>query len=100
MMGSSPMAFIPTAQSRSRSRTWERDQRSEVGQATYRIPYNLRDEVTNLAKQLNVSTSEIARYLLEYGLTKVFDGSLVLNPKLKTGRFTLFTNNDHSDSPS
>ena len=90
------MAFIPTATTRSRSRTWERDQRQQVGQATYRIPYTLRDEVTNLAKQLNVSTSEIARYLLEYGLGQVFDGSLVLNPHLKVGRFTLFTENDHS----
>lgn len=69
-----------------RNRDWEKNQTK----ATYRIPVDLRNRVTKLSKDLGVSTGDLARALLEFGLESYERGDLVLRPELRPGRFTLF----------
>ena len=84
---SKPAAYLPPAESKSaRSREWERKQ----AQANYRIPGELRDRVTRLADELNVTTSDLARFLLEYGLERYEDGEMEIEPKPRSGKFTLY----------
>ncbi len=93
MRGSEPAAMVPPAPSKAqRDRTWEKEQRSgDVVQISYRhIPRELRDEISALAERKGVTTDEIARAFLEYALSALQAGVLQLQPKPKTGRFTLF----------
>ena len=68
-----------------RTRDWEKEHKT----ASYRIPLELRDRITEIAGDLGVSTSDVARYFLEYALT-AYD-TKQLNPKPRPkGKYTLY----------
>ncbi|RPI64502.1 MAG: hypothetical protein EHM48_00695 [Planctomycetaceae bacterium] len=95
--GNEPAAFLPPPPSRAkRNRNWEASQRSgDFVQVSYRhLPRDLRDAVTDIAQTRCVTSDEVARAFLEFALQAYQDGRLTLMPKLKTGRLTLFGEND------
>ena len=59
--------------------------------ATFRgIPKKLHDAIKQTASDLGVSPGELARYLLEVGLTRIEAGEDVVEPKFVPGGFTLY----------
>ncbi|HCU58316.1 MAG TPA: hypothetical protein DF984_08890 [Anaerolineaceae bacterium] len=59
--------------------------------ATFRgIPKKLHDAIMQTASDLGVSPGELARYLLEVGLTRIEAGEDVVEPKFVPGGFTLY----------
>jgi hypothetical protein len=95
---SRPEAYIPGPPSKAkRDRSWEAEQRKTAGLVAYRgVPAELNEAIKGVAQKLGVSTGEVARAFLEYGL-KAFDtGELELHPTAKTGRFSLFHENGKS----
>lgn len=86
-------AVPPPATRKKKSRKWERRKRREVGQVSYRgIPKELNERVKAVAAELHVTTGDVARALLEYGLEAYSQGELTLEPQPKTSTvsFTLF----------
>jgi hypothetical protein len=72
-------------------RKWELRQAAQGRVVTsYRLPAELRDEITKLGRdRLHVPVDDLARVLLEYALEQYQNGALQLHPKPKEGRFTL-----------
>ena len=88
-----PVSQIPRAEPKKRDRKWEKENPSHH----YRgVPTGLRDRVKNLADQLLVTADEIARVFTEVSLKHLADGQLVLEPKPKSRRMTLFPDNEWS----
>lgn len=59
--------------------------------ATFRgIPKKLHESIKTMASDLGVSPGELARYLLEVGLTRVEEGQDVIEPKYVPGGYTLY----------
>ncbi len=59
--------------------------------ATFRgIPKKLHEAIKQTASDLGVSPGELARYLLEVGLTRIEAGEDVVEPKFVPGGFTLY----------
>ena len=77
--------FLAAPPPAARDRTWEKKNPT----ASYRIPAPLRDQITLLAQDNRITTSDLVAYLLAYALADVQSGRLQLNPRLKEGRFTL-----------
>lgn len=77
--------FIVAQPKPPRSRAFERANPT----ASYRIPPDLRDAVTELAAALHVSTSDLAAALLQHALDDYRAGRLILEPKPREGRMTL-----------
>jgi hypothetical protein len=78
---------LPVAQTRKRQRSWERRNRG----VTYRgVPRELLVQLQEVAGGLNVLTDDVARAFLEYGLSAYRDGQLILNPRPKGIRMTLY----------
>jgi hypothetical protein len=78
---------LPVAQARKRQRSWERRNRG----VTYRgISPQLLVQLQEVAGGLNVITDDVARVFLEYGLSAYQDGKLILNPRPKGIRMTLY----------
>ncbi len=88
-----PVRQIPRAEPKKRDRKWEKENRSHH----YRgVPTWLRDHIKDLADQLMVTADEIARVFAEVSLKHLADGQLVLEPKPKSRRMTLFPDNEWS----
>jgi len=87
-----PEAFIPgPAPKAKRDRTWEREQRLEKGQVTYRgIPKALNERIREIAEEKGVTVGEVARAFLEHSLSDYENGVLELRPALKSQKFGLF----------
>ena len=82
-----PRAVLPPPPSQAkRNRNWETNQQT----ASYRIPTELRDRITSIAKEELITTSELVRYLLEYGLDAYAANKLSIQPVLRTGKYTLY----------
>ena len=78
---------LPVAEARKRQRNWERRNRG----VTYRgISRQLLIQLQEVAGGLNVITDDVARVFLEYGLSAYQDGKLILNPRPKGIRMTLY----------
>ena len=59
--------------------------------ATFRgIPKKLHEAIKQTAADLGVSPGELARYLLEIGLTRIEEGEGVIEPKFVPGGYTLY----------
>jgi hypothetical protein len=59
--------------------------------ATFRgIPKKLHEAIKQTADKLGVSPGELARYLLEVGLTRVEEGEEPVEPKFVPGGYTLY----------
>lgn len=59
--------------------------------ATFRgIPKKLHESIKQTASELGVSPGELARFLLEVGLTRIEAGEDVVEPKFVPGGFTLY----------
>ena len=89
---STPEGYIPAPESKTgRNRTWDRQHNYMV--VTYRgIPKALHQEIAKIADHKGVSVGEVARAFLEYALDAFQEGSLQLNPRARSGKFTLFSN--------
>jgi hypothetical protein len=88
-----PSAYIPPPESKSRDRSWEREQRQAAGFVTVtyrRIPEELRAEIKEIASENLVTVDEIARFFLEYALESYKAGELTIQPKPAPGKYTLF----------
>lgn len=82
----------PTSQAR-RDRSWEAAHRStaDLTTVTYRyIPVALRDSISEIAGEHLVTVNDVVRAFLEYSLAAYQSGAIRLNPRLRTGRYTLF----------
>jgi hypothetical protein len=78
---------LPMAQARKRTRNWERRNRG----VTYRgVQRELLIQLQEVAGGLNVLTDDVARAFLEYGLSAYRDGKLILNPRPRGIRMTLY----------
>lgn len=88
--GEEPAAYIPPAASRAkRNREWE--ERTNPTVVSYRgIPASVQIQVRTLAQELGVPVGEMARALLEHGLAAYQAGQLPLEPRARSGKFTLF----------
>ncbi len=74
-----------------RNRNWERRMRVEQGQVSYRgVPEEVNKQVKQIAQELGVTTGEVARRFLEYGLEAYESGRLELEVYRVPGRHTLF----------
>ena len=72
-----------------RSREWEKEKNPVT--VTYRgIPPELNSQVRQLAETLGVPTGEIVRAFIERGLQAYEQGDLMLQPRLRTGKMTLY----------
>ena len=70
-----------------RNRDWERKHLK----VTYRdIPPELNDTMKDIAVELSVSVSDVARAFLEYGLKAYERGELSLTPSFLIGKMTLY----------
>jgi hypothetical protein len=79
----------------SRNRSWEKEQRQQVGVVTYRgIPKPLNERIKTVASELGVPIGDVVRAFLERSLNDYKDGKLNLDPELVTGRYTLFPSRD------
>jgi hypothetical protein len=78
--------FIAAQPPASRDRTWEKTHPT----VSYRLTIDVRNKITQLAADLNVPTSDLARAFLEYGIDAFLAGELDLHPHLKQGKFTLY----------
>lgn len=78
-----PNAFIPPPESKAnRTRTWEK---SNPG-ATYRIPSELRQQITDLSTDLSVTTSDLVEYLLLYALAHLDKSALLEAREWRPGK--------------
>lgn len=78
--------FIAAQAPAGRDRAWEKSHPT----ASYRLPIDVRDKITQLASELNISTSDLARAFLEYGIDAYMSNELELKPHLKSGKFTIY----------
>ena len=70
-----------------RNREWEARQR----QVTFRgIPLELNARLNAVAEELGVTVSDVARAFLERGLAAYEQGDLLLQPRLRIGKRTLY----------
>ncbi len=85
-----PAAHIPPAPSKAkRNRDWEKAHDAAV--VTYRnVPPELQAEVKAVASELGVAVGDVAHALLQHAVTEYRAGRLRLEPKLRTGKLTLF----------
>lgn len=86
---------LTVAREKKRNRSWEKAQRTgDLVQVSYRkIPTFLRDKIKAIAEEKLVTADEVARAFLERGLEAYEAGDFELTPTLKTGRYTLFSEN-------
>ncbi len=71
-----------------RNREWEAQQQ----QVTFRgIPLELNARLNAVAEELGVTVSEVARAFLERGLQAYEQGDLILQPRLRIGKRTLYS---------
>ena len=74
-----------------RKRDWERRQRKERGQVSYRgIPAELQERLKDIAQAHHVTVGEIARAFLEYGIEAYEAGDLPLKTHAITEKRTLY----------
>jgi len=74
-----------------RNRSWEQEQRQNTGVVTYRgVPKPLNDKIKDIASELGVPIGDVVRAFLERSLADYHSGNLNLDPKLVTGRYTLY----------
>lgn len=79
----------------SRSRNWEKEQRQKIGVVTYRgVPKSLNEKIKDVATELGVPIGDVVRAFLERSLADYHAGDLHLDPKLVTGRYTLYPSRD------
>ncbi len=70
-----------------RSREWEKQQQ----QVTFRgIPPELNARLNAVAAELGVTVSDVVRAFIERGLQAYEQGDLMLQPRLRTGKMTLY----------
>lgn len=79
---SASTGFIVAQPETGRDRTWEKSHPT----ASYRIPADLRQAITDLAKDLNVSTSDLAALLLAHALSEHRSGRLRIKTYFNSGR--------------
>lgn len=77
--------FIAATPPPARDRTWE----TKHPTASYRIPIQTRDEITSIAADLLVTTSDLAAALLAHALAEYRAGRLKFTPRLKGGKYSL-----------
>lgn len=87
---SRPATVIPPPKSQAgRDRSWEKSHPP----TSYRIPLSLRERITQIAAERDLSTAEIARSFLEHGLAAYESGELELRPVFR-GKLTLFPDDE------
>lgn len=74
--------FIVAQPETGRDRSWEKTHPT----ASYRIPADLRQDITDLAKELNVTTSDLAALLLAHALGEYRSGRLRIKTFFNSGR--------------
>ncbi len=85
-----PAAHIPPAPSKARrNREWEKTHKTAVV-TSRNVPPELQAEVKAVATELGVAVGDVARALLQHGLAEYRAGRLRLEPKLRTGKLSLF----------
>ena len=70
-----------TLRRKKRDRSWDEKHNSQV--AAYRLPLEIKQAIKDMATELDVSTAEVARALLEHGLKAYDAGDLKLQPTTK-----------------
>ena len=85
-----PSALLPPPPTRAkRNRAWEK--KHNVDLVHYRgVPRNVQEEVIAIASDLGVTVGEVARAMLEHGITSYKAGKMLLHPEVTTGKVTLF----------
>lgn len=79
------------AEKKQRDRSWERENRTLLFRG---VPHGLHEEIKQVAVELQVRTSDVARAFLEYGLLCHQRGELQVTPVLSQYRLTLFPTGD------
>jgi len=82
---------LRVAEKKSRSRGWEQENRPVLFRG---VPPGLHAEIKQVADDLGVRASDVARAFLEYGLLCHQRGELQVNPVLSQYRLTLFPAGD------
>ncbi len=81
------MSYLPVAESKKKSRDWEKDHKPKHYRS---VPRELREAVRDVAGSLSVLVDDVARAFIEYSLACVNKGTLTLAGKPKTQRMTLY----------
>lgn len=77
-------------QGRGRGRGWEKKQRRDGRQVTYRLPAELNEAVRSVAHELGVPVREVVQRFLEYGLEDYQSGRLQLDREPVQTAYTLY----------
>jgi len=75
-----------------RDRSWEREQRQapEVCQVSYRnIPRSVRDRIKKIAQGHQVTSDQVARRLLEYGLEQYEAGAVTIETRAEAVKYVV-----------
>lgn len=83
---------LMTEKKKKRNRNW--DNQPEHQATHFRgVSTELRDAITEISKDIEVTASDVARAFLEYALDEFKKGNLSVEPILKSGKLTLFPKN-------
>jgi hypothetical protein len=57
------------------------------------VPRSVQEDVISIASDLGVPVGEVARAMLEHGITSYKAGKMLLRPEVTIGKVTLFPQN-------